>query len=186
VVVGARLFEVLFYNPSYYLANPWKVFAVWEGGLSFHGGLVGGFLAGSLYVRRKGIRPLAMADMLMPAVALANALGRIGNFINGELPGKLTTLPWGVQFPGYEGFRHPTQLYEAAYDLVIAAVLLILWRKKLPDGRMVGWFLVLYAVLRFAVEFLKDIPLYGPLTLGQWFNIPLFAVGVWLLLRKSG
>jgi phosphatidylglycerol:prolipoprotein diacylglycerol transferase len=153
--------------------------------LSFHGGLIGIILAGGWFVRRKGIRFLPAADAFTIPIAFAQALGRIGNFINAELPGKVTNVPWAVQFPYGEGFRHPTQLYEAGYNLVITAVLLILWRKRVAEGRILAWFLVLYAVLRFGVEFLKDMPLYGPLAMGQWLNIPMLAAGVWLLTQKA-
>jgi phosphatidylglycerol:prolipoprotein diacylglycerol transferase len=184
VVLGARLFEAVFYAPGYYLANPWKVLAVWEGGLSFHGGLVGILLAGAWFMRKHGIRFLQAADVFVIPIAFAQALGRVGNFINGELPGRLTSLPWGVQFPRHEGFRHPSQLYEAGYNLIITAVLLVLWRRQPREGRIFAWFLLLYGVFRFLVEFLKEMQLYGPLTMGQWLTLPMLGAGAWLLLRK--
>jgi phosphatidylglycerol:prolipoprotein diacylglycerol transferase len=114
-------------------------------------------------------------------IALGNAFGRIGNFINGELYGMPTSLPWGVVFPGTEGPRHPTQLYEAAYNVVIFGILYSMRNKKWKDGMLFGIFMILYAIFRFAVEFIKDLPQYGPLTMGQWLTLPVFLLGVWLV-----
>jgi phosphatidylglycerol:prolipoprotein diacylglycerol transferase len=185
ILACARLFEVLVYAPAYYLANPWKVFALWEGGTAFHGALIGAVLAAGWYARRKGVPLLHVADASIVPISIAGVLVRLGNFINGELPGKVTALSWGVQFPGVGGFRHPTQLYDAAYNLLLFGVLALLWRKRLPEGRVFGWFFVLYAVLRFLVEFLKDgSASLGPFTFAQVFSLPMAAVGIWLLLRK--
>lgn len=185
MIIGARLFYSIFYNPSYFLAEPWKFFYVWEGGLSFHGGLAGIVLATWWFARKKKISFFHIADVLCIPIALGNALGRIGNFINAELYGVATNLPWGVVFPGVEGARHPTQLYEAAYNIVIFGILYSLHNKKLKEGMIFGLFLILYSVFRFSVEFIKDLPSYGPLTMGQWLTIPLFLIGIWLCYRKQ-
>ncbi|RMD57486.1 prolipoprotein diacylglyceryl transferase [Candidatus Woesearchaeota archaeon] len=180
LIAGARLGYALFYNPAYFIENPLKIFAVWEGGLSFHGGFAGLLIAGWWITKKKGLKVLQFADILIVPLALANALGRVGNFINGELYGTATNLPWGVIFPGVSEPRHPTQLYEAGYNLIIFAILWKLKDKEGHQGKLFGLFCMLYSVFRFLVEFIKDLPVYGPLTMGQWLNIPLFALGVWL------
>ncbi len=185
MIVGARLFYAIFYNPTYFLASPWKIIAVWEGGLSFHGGFVGILAVGWWFARKKGLHLLQLADVFIVPLALGNAFGRIGNFINGELFGIPTTLPWGVIFPGAEGARHPTQLYEAAYNIIIFATLYSLRNKNWKEGKIFGLFMILYGIFRFSVEFIKDLPAYGPLTMGQWLTIPVFIVGVWLIWRAK-
>jgi len=184
MIVGARVFYALFYNPSYFIQTPWKIFFVWEGGLSFHGGFIGMLLWGYHYSRKKNIPLLHLADIFCVPLALGNAFGRIGNFINAELYGIPTTLPWGVLFPGADLARHPTQLYEAAYNIVIFAVLYSLRNKKLKPGTLFGIYVLLYSICRFFVEFIKDLPMFGPLTMGQWLTIPLFILGIYLALRN--
>ena len=185
MIIGARLFYAIFYNPSYFISEPWKILYVWEGGLSFHGGLAGIVLATLWFARKKKISFFHIADVLCIPIALGNALGRIGNFINAELYGIPTSLPWGVIFPGVELARHPTQLYEAAYNVVIFGILYSLHNKKLKEGMIFGSFLILYSIFRFSVEFIKDLPSYGPLTMGQWLTIPLFLIGIWLVWRNK-
>ena len=188
LIIGARLFEVLFYSPAYYFSHPAEIVAVWHGGLSFHGGLLGMLFATWIFCRKKKISLLALADVLIIPLALGQALGRIGNFINAELVGRVTSLPWGVNFggelnnAGNSVFRHPSQLYEAFYNVVIFGVLFTLRNRKLPKGYLFAWFLTLYSVFRFFTEFAREPEvMLGPLTLGQWFNIPMFVAGVWLL-----
>ena len=185
LVLGARIFEIIFYAPAYYFSNPLKMIALWEGGLSFHGGLVGVLLVGWWFAKKKKIPFLYLCDIFAVPAALGNAFGRIGNFINGELYGKITNLPWGVIFPGVKGARHPSQLYEALYNFVNFTVLFSLRNKTYKHGTLLGIFLVIYSIARFFVEFVKDIPqVLGPLTMGQVLSIPMLALGVWLLLRK--
>ncbi len=184
MILGARLFYAIFYNPSYFIEAPWRILFIWEGGLSFHGGFLGIFLAGFWYSRKKGIPILRLADTFCVPLALGNAFGRIGNFINGELYGVATNLPWGVIFPGAEGARHPTQLYEVAYNIIIFGILYSQRNKKWPDGKLFGIFMILYSIFRFSVEFIKDLPSYGPLTMGQWLTIPVFLIGIWLVWRN--
>lgn len=183
MIIGARLFEAIFYEPSYFLAQPWKILFIWEGGLSFHGAFLGVAAAVWWYARKKGIPFLRLADIFCVPIALGNAFGRVGNFINGELYGVPTTLPWGVNFPGVEGARHPTQLYEALYNVVIFGILFSLRNKKWKDGALFGLFMILYSIFRFSVEFIKDMPAYGPLTMGQWLTMPVFVLGIWLVWR---
>jgi phosphatidylglycerol:prolipoprotein diacylglycerol transferase len=194
LIVGARLFEVLFYNSAFYFSHPAEIIAVWHGGLSFHGGLLGMLLMTWLFCRKKKISLLALADVLIVPLAVGQALGRVGNFINAELVGRITTLPWGMNFGGEVNaagnsvFRHPSQLYEVFYNLVIVSILFTIRNKKLPKGYLFAWFLTLYSVFRFFNEFVREPEvMVGPLTLGQLLNIPMFAAGVWLLwkLKKN-
>ncbi len=180
MIVGARVFYAVFYNPTYFLTEPWKILFVWEGGLSFHGGFLAILLTSVWFARKHKITFLHLADNFIAPLALANAFGRIGNFINGELFGVVTNLPWGVVFPGAIGARHPTQLYEAAYNVLIFLILYKLRDKPLKEGTLFATFMILYAFFRFSVELIKDLPLYGPLTMGQWLSIPLLLGGVFL------
>ncbi len=184
LIIGARVFEVLFYEPSYYFANPSRIIAIWQGGLSFHGGLIGIILASYLFCRKKGVTFFELADVMVVPLALGLAFGRIGNFINGELYGRITNVPWAVKFPSAEGFRHPSQLYESAKNIVIFLTLFSLRNKKFPNGYLFALFLTMYSAFRFLIEFVREpTVMLGPLTLGQLFNIPMFAVGVWMMYR---
>jgi phosphatidylglycerol:prolipoprotein diacylglycerol transferase len=171
IILGGRLGFVLFYQPGYYLAHPVEILHVWEGGMAFHGGLAGVALAGVLWCRRNGVPLLPAADALAVATPAGLFLGRIANFINAELWGRPSTLPWAVVFPGERAqtcpvdwigpcARHPSQLYEAALEgLVLLAVLLwMAWRTgalKRP-GLLAGVFLAGYGIVRFAVEFVRE------------------------------
>lgn len=189
VIVGGRLGHVVFYNLPYYLQNPLKVFAVWEGGMAFHGGLIGVVLALGWVMRRWPIdKILRVADVVVVPAAIGLAFGRIGNFINLELFGPVTTLPWGMAVPGLEGLRHPTPLYECAYSLMIAASCYLALRTSAVVGRSFGLFLLLYGIFRFCTEFVRvpDAPLTNAfgllLTRGQVLTVPVFLAGVALLL----
>jgi len=185
ILIGARLFEVLVYRPSYYFSNPLQILAIWRGGLSFHGGLVGIIAGMWWYCKKKKLSFLKLADVFVVPLALAQAFGRIGNFINGELWGRITNVPWAFKFPNAEGFRHPSQLYEVGYNLVIFGILYPLRNKKYREGTLLAWFLVLYSVFRFLNEFVREPDyLLGPLTPGQWLNIPMLLAGLWLLKRR--
>ena len=187
MVIGARLFEVLFYNPSYYLANPARVLAIWQGGLSFHGGLVALLLIGWGFCRMKKIHFLELADIFVMPLAFALALGRLGNFINGELYGRITNVRWCFYFPGADGCRHPSQLYEIAKNLVIFGVLLGVRKKQWPKGSFLGLFLLLYGVLRFLIEFVREpTVMVGPLTMGQFLNVFMIIGGIYLLRKVIG
>lgn len=169
VIVGGRLGYVLFYNPRHYLAHPLEIVLPFrfEGGfqftgiagMSFHGGLVGVLLAAWIYVRRNGLDYREVADLFAPAVPLGYAFGRLGNFINGELYGRVTTAPIGMHFPLAPGpdLRHPSQLYEAFFEgLVLFAVLWALRRRPLPRGAMLALYLVGYGAVRFALEYFRQ------------------------------
>ncbi len=190
-VVGGRLGYVLFYGGGYYLSHPMSIFAVNEGGMSFHGGLVGAIIGGTICCRLCKVSVLTMCDLGMCAAPVGLFCGRCANFINGELWGKETDLPWGVMFPsGGNVYRHPSQLYEAILEgLVMFLILWALARKvpPRPQGTFTGVFLVWYGVCRILVEFVRvpDAQLGylfgGVVTMGQLLSLPLVAAGVALL-----
>ena len=186
-IIGSRLVYVLVYNFAFYKANPLEVFALWRGGLSFHGGLLGSLIAIYIFAKKKNIGFWTLADITAIPLAFGLFLGRIGNFINGELYGRVTSLPWGVKFQGAEGFRHPSQLYESAKNLFIFVSLWSIRKKELPQGSYAMFFIVAYAVLRFMVEFFREPdPQLGfiafGLTMGQILNLVMLAVGLCILL----
>ena len=181
-ILGARLFYVLVYNFGFYLVHPWEAVAIWHGGLSIHGGLLGGLLSGLIYCRRRKIDFFALADVFVIPLAFCLCLGRIGNFINGELYGRISSLPWAVKFPGVDGFRHPSQLYESLKNLIIFAVLWNLNKKRLRKGTAFFLFITLYSLFRFLVEFFRQPDpqlgfVLGNLTMGQLISIPFFLIG---------
>ena len=195
VVIGGRLGYALFYKPGYYAAHPLEVLAVWQGGMSFHGGLLGVLAAVALFARRRGRRFLDVTDVVAPCVPLGLASGRIGNFINGELWGRAAdaSLPWAMVFPqsGTTMPRHPSQLYQFALEGVLLFVLLW-WYARKPRGlgQVSGAFLIGYGVLRFAAEFFREPDRFlGTLALGmsmgQWLCVPMVIAGVWLFARGA-
>ena len=192
VIVGGRLGYVLFYGDGYYLAHPEKIFAFNEGGMSFHGGLVGALLSGLVAGRLTGIPYLTLADLGCIGAPLGLLFGRCANFINGELWGAPTDAPWGVVFGGAAGTmaRHPSQLYEALLEGIVIFAALYLLSRRLPPrprGTFLGLFLVMYGCFRFLVEFVRepDVQLGylwgGWLTMGQLLSAPLVAVGAGVL-----
>lgn len=215
VILGGRLGYALFYQFDFYLQNPVELVKVWQGGMSFHGGFLGVVIAAFWFCRREGISPLKMADLLAVAAPMGLLLGRLANFINAELWGRPTTLPWGVAFPGEAAefcpevvgicVRHPSQLYEAALEgallgaILLYAVLLRGWLRR--PGRTVGLFLAGYGLARFAVEFVRQpdpqfITHGNPLglawqvggwglTQGQALSLPMIAAGLWLWWRAG-
>lgn len=158
VVLGGRIGYCLFYNFSYYMSNPLKIFAVWEGGMSFHGGMLGVLLAIWLFGRKHDMTFPELGDFVSPLVPPGLFFGRVGNFINGELWGRYTTGWWGMQFPGAGHLpRHPSQLYEAALEGVL--LFLIVWiysSRPRPTGTVGALFLLGYGVFRFTVEFARE------------------------------
>ncbi len=192
VIVGARVGYVLFYGGATYWRHPLEVFAVWDGGMSFHGGLAGILIAAWVESRRKPVTFLRLCDIGAVGAPIGIFFGRLANFVNGELWGRPTTLPWGVVFPGAGPLpRHPSQLYEAFLEgAVLLTVLFVLARQKRPEGEITGWFMVLYGVFRIGIEFLRqpDAQLgfvVGPFTMGQLLTLPVVAFGVWLLWRAK-
>ena len=195
-VIGGRLGYVLFYKPGYYAANPLEIFAVWKGGMAFHGGLLGVIVALALYARLRKRRFLEVTDLVAPCVPTGFAAGRIGNFINGELWGRFAdpSLPWGMVFPqsGSPLPRHPSQLYQFALEGVLLFVILWIYgRKPRGLGQVSGAFLMGYGVLRFFAEFFREPDRFlGLLTfgmsMGQWLCLPMIAAGVALWIWGRG
>jgi phosphatidylglycerol:prolipoprotein diacylglycerol transferase len=185
VILGGRLGYVLFYKPSYYLQQPLEALALWQGGMSFHGGFLG-VLAAMLFVaRRHRLAWLEIMDFLAPLVPLGIAAGRLGNFINGELWGRVTEVSWGMVFRGAGNLpRHPSQLYEMALEGV--ALFALLWwfsAKPRPRGQVSALFLAGYGVARFACEFAREPDAFlGTLalglTMGQWLSLPMILAGI--------
>ena len=195
LVLGARLGYVLFYDLAAYLSDPLAIFQVWRGGMSFHGGLIGLCVVAVLFARKHRKTFLEIGDFVAPLAPPGLFFGRLGNFINGELWGAPTTLPWGVLFsdPRAGGMpRHPSQLYEAGLEgLALFAVLWAYSSRKRAQGRVVGLFLALYGAFRFLVEFVREPDpqlgylAFGWLTMGQVLCVPMMVAGAWLLLRRS-
>lgn len=190
IILFSRIFYVVFYNFSYFISNPFEIIAIWRGGLSFHGGLAGAVIAGIYFAGKWKISFWKLADMAVVPVAVCLFLGRIGNFINGELYGRLTSVPWAVKFKDAEGYRHPSQLYEAGKNLFMFAVLYIIRNKKLKDGVMFSLFIVMYGALRFFIEFFREpdaqvgFVIWG-LSMGQLLCIAMLLFGVPMLVYFS-
>ena len=181
VVIGARLLEVIVWNPFYYLMHPLKIFAVWEGGMSLHGGIIGIILVGYFYCRKKKINFVKMADLLVIPGVFVLALGRIGNFINGELWGTVTNLKWCVHFPYAEGCRHPVQIYGAFGRALLGGFLLILNKKKRKNGFLFWVFIALMGVGRFFCDFVRQDPRLLGLSMGQYLSLVMAAAAGYVL-----
>ncbi|SMB24489.1 Prolipoprotein diacylglyceryl transferase [Sterolibacterium denitrificans] len=194
VIIGGRLGEILFYEPAYYLAHPAQVFAIWQGGMSFHGGFIGVIAAMALFAWRKRKRFLQVTDFIAPLSALGLAAGRIGNFINGELWGRAAdpSLPWAMVFPNVDNLpRHPSQLYQAGLEGILLFCI-IWWYASKPrrDGQLSGAFLLGYGVMRSIGEFFRepDAGIFGHsyvVSMGQWLSVPMILLGLYFLLRRS-
>ena len=190
VMVGGRLGYVLIYDLGNYLQDPFSVVAIWRGGMSFHGGLVGTTFAALLIVRRRGWNFWEMADMVALAAPIGLGLGRIGNFINGELYGRESSLPWAMVFPGGGGVaRHPSQLYEALLEgLVLFLLVRWIYNRHFHPGAALWGLISGYGLVRFMVEFLRSPDAHigldlGPLTRGQLLSLPMLLVGTFFLVR---
>ena len=189
VVLGGRLGYILFYKLGDYLREPLRILYVWEGGMSFHGGFIGVALALLWFARSRAKSWLAVSDFIAPLCPLGLGAGRIGNFINAELWGRPTDLPWAMIFPNIDKQpRHPSQLYEFALEgLVLFALLWWFSRQPRPAGAISGMFLLGYGVLRFGVEYTREPDNYLGLlamgfSMGQWLSLPMMVAGVGLLL----
>jgi phosphatidylglycerol---prolipoprotein diacylglyceryl transferase len=193
LALGARLGYVVFYNFGMYLQTPWEILAIWHGGMSFHGGLIGVVIVGILFSRKYKKSFWKLADLLTVTAPVGLALGRIGNFINGELYGRVTQAPWGMVFPlGGPLPRHPSQLYESALEgFLLFAVLWRLKDKKIPEGAILAFFLIFYGVFRFFIEFFREPDaqlgfILGPFSMGQvlCFLMILGGVGLYGYLKR--
>ncbi len=186
VLVGGRLGHVIS-SLGYYSSFPLQIFAVWNGGMAFHGGFIGLVIAGWWFAKKKKISFYDLADIAVIPIALALAFGRIANFLNGEFYGTPTSLPWGVKFGPLDAFRHPVQIYEAVKNLVIFVILWQLQKRKLLKGFLFWAFVFLYGSMRFFLEYVKDVPKYAfGLTWGQFWCIPMALVGGYMLWKLLG
>lgn len=192
LVVGARLGYVIFYDLKIYLSNPFEILAIWHGGMSFHGGLIGVIIVGILFSWKNRKSFWKISDLIIVTVPIGLGLGRIGNFINGELYGRVTNVPWGMIFPkGGQLPRHPSQLYECGLEG--ATLFVILWflkDKKLPSGGLFSIFLSLYGFFRFFVEFFREPDAHlgfvaGPFTMGQVLTSFMIIGGIILYIYLS-
>ena len=203
IILGGRLGYVLFYNLGYYLQNPLSILKLWDGGMSFHGGVIG-VTIGIIYLARKeGLNWLRVHDYVACCTPIGLGLVRIANFINGELWGAPTTVPWAVRFPLVMGEpllgppRHPTQLYEAILEgaVLFAILAFMFWktRARYDPGKLVGAFILFYGLFRFGVEFIRepDSQLVGfaqatGLHMGQWLSLPMILGGIYLMATAKG
>ena len=197
VVAGARLVYIIFYNIALYIKNPFEIIAVWHGGLSFHGGLLGAIIAMYLFCREKNIEFYELADIAVVPAALGLALGRIGNFTNAELYGRISSAAWCVDYSKNKfvenlpsGCRHPSQIYESIKNFFIFAVLWLIKDKKLPKGFMFWSFVTLYGLLRTLMEFFRQPDeqigfIFNYFTMGQLLSFPLFLIGACMLYKLN-
>ncbi|NQW00300.1 MAG: prolipoprotein diacylglyceryl transferase [Rhodospirillales bacterium] len=195
VILGGRVGYILFYKFSYYLENPLDILYVWQGGMSFHGGFLGVVVAGILFVRRRRIAALRFADLVACSAPIGLFFGRIANYINSELYGRVTDVPWATVFPtGGPQPRHPSQLYEALLEgLVLFVVVNLFWRMEFVRSRpgfATGIFILGYAAARSFVELFRQpdahlgFLLLGA-TMGQWLSLPMVLVGLYLIIRSK-
>jgi phosphatidylglycerol---prolipoprotein diacylglyceryl transferase len=187
LLIGARLGYVIFYNLIFFLEHPVEIFVLWHGGMSFHGGLIGAFVAGYLGIKRKGIDFWKAADLIIPTAPVGIGLGRLGNFINGELFGKPTDVPWAMVFPeGGPMARHPSQLYEAALEGLLLFLILWLYKdRKKRDGDVFALFLIFYGIFRTCCEFFREPDvqmgyIFGFVTMGQILSLAMLGIGLFL------
>jgi phosphatidylglycerol:prolipoprotein diacylglycerol transferase len=185
VIIGGRLGYVMFYQPTYFSQNPHEILYLWQGGMSFHGGFLGVLAAMALFARKTGKRWLEIMDFVAPLVPIGLGAGRMGNFINGELWGRATDMPWGMIFPKVDQVvRHPSQLYEFALEGVV--LFLILWiysSKPRPRGTVSALFLIGYGSFRFLAEYTREPDSYlgllsMGLSMGQWLSLPMVIAGL--------
>ena len=194
VIIGGRIGYILFYNPTYYSNNLIDVFKIWQGGMSFHGGLLGVIMASIVYARKNNQNPFCYLDLVSIVAPVGIFFGRIANFINSELYGIETNLPWAVKFIQVDNIlRHPSQLYEAIFEGAILFIILIYFRNKgmlKTPGLISGFFLIFYSLFRFIIEFLR-VPdeqlgyMFFNLTMGQIISFIFFLIGSYLVIKKN-
>ncbi|MEB3198820.1 MAG: prolipoprotein diacylglyceryl transferase [Candidatus Sericytochromatia bacterium] len=189
VILGGRLGYVLFYHPMLYLTHPEEILYIFRGGMSFHGGMIGTWIAGYLFCKKHGIHFYRLADAVIPAIPIGLGLGRLGNFINGELWGRPTDVPWAMVFPmDPTGLpRHPSQLYEFGLEgVLIFTILMAMRRLPLPPGFLFWSFVTLYAMARITSEFFREPDahlafLFSQITAGMLLSLPMLVVGIVML-----
>ena len=195
VVLGGRIGYCLFYKPMEYLSQPLEIFAVWHGGMSFHGGMLGVILAMAVFARQKNLPWLWITDFIAPCVPTGLAAGRVGNFINGELWGRVADpqLPWAMVFPQSGTFnpRHPSQIYQFLLEgLLLFVILWVFAKRQRPIGTVSGVFLIGYGTLRFVAEYFREPDSFlgllgGGLSMGQWLCLPMIVAGIAMLVRSQ-
>lgn len=187
LIIGARLAYIIFYNPAFYWAHPLEIPAIWHGGMSFHGGLIGGLLAVWLYCKRHQLNLSEVLDALTLVLPIPLGLGRLANFINGELYGRVSDVPWAMIFPhGGDQPRHPSQLYESFLEGPL--YFLILWlcfRRRRFTGQVTALGIIFYGLVRFSVEFVREPDaqlgtVLGPFSMGQLLSAAMVIAGLWL------
>jgi len=184
LILGARLFYFLFYDFSLLIKNPLEFFMVWHGGMSFHGAFLGVILVIYFFCRKHNISFYALTDLLVIPAALALFIGRIMNFVNGELIGTKTNLPFCIQYKDVEGCRHPSQIYEALKNLFIFFVLWYLYaKKKLKEGLIFWYFVFLYGTLRFFINFFRDDPRFFGISTGQYLSLLMVFIAVYFIFK---
>ena len=190
IILGGRLVYVIFYNPVYFIDNPLKVFAVWEGGLAFHGGFLGMVAAIIFTAKRHQVSVIGLGDLIAIAAPIGIFFGRCANFINAELYGRVSDVPWAVIFPNTDGRpRHPSQIYEALLEgLLLFVILLIAWRMgaRQRPGLLIGIFITGYGIARIIIENFRqpDVQLgfiIGGITMGQILSLPMVMIGAWCI-----
>jgi len=194
IIIGGRLGYVFFYNFEYYMNNFSDIFKVWQGGMSFHGGLLGIIFVSILFAKKNNHDPFKYLDVVAIVAPIGIFFGRIANFINSELYGIETNLPWGVKFLKIDNLsRHPSQIYEAIFEGIILLFILLYFRKKgfmKSPGMISGLFLIFYSIFRFSIEFLR-VPdeqlgyLFFNLTMGQIMSFLFLLIGTFLTLKKN-
>ena len=193
LILCARLGYVFFYNLSYYMENPTQILAIWNGGMSFHGGFIGIVIAAILTSKRYNISIFVFTDVVALAIPMVLFFGRLANFMNGELAGRASTLPWAVVFPPpyNDGPRHPSPIYEALLEGLVVGLLLYLGRNTWwkTSGRLSIAFMALYATARFIAEFFREpdrqIGMIYHLTLGQWLSVTMLILAAYIFRAQN-
>ena len=190
LLLGARAGYVVFYNAEYYIQHPLEIFEIWQGGMSFHGGFIGVVIAGIIFCKKHRVDFWLLADLVVVTVPIGLGLGRLGNFINGELYGRVTDAPWAMIFPGESLPRHPSQLYEFFLEGVVLFAILWLVKKRMNPGNVTALFLALYGVFRTISEFFREPDaqlgyFFGVITMGQILSGFMVVSGVILFLALN-
>ena len=183
VVLGARIFEVLFWQPSYYFNNPLQIIAIWNGGMSFHGGLIGAVISAYLFCKKNNFSLLKLLDIIVIPGVFALALGRIGNLFNSEIYGTATSVSWCFNFPNTENCRHPYQIYAALKRFLVFGILLILNKKEHKNGYIFFMGIFLLAIGRFLLDFLREDIRWLGLSLGQYFSLAIILIASYILFK---
>jgi len=184
VVLGARIFEVLVWQPGYYFNNLSQIIAIWNGGMSFHGGLIGALLAAYIFSKKNNISLTKLADIVIIPATLALALGRIGNLLNSEIYGTVTNVSWCFNFPNVLGCRHPYQIYSSLLHFLVFGILLRMNKKERKQGFIFWIAMLLLAIGRFILDFFREDPTFLGLNLGQYLSIILIVISSYVLIKN--